>query len=144
MPDLTQFHCCRLARTASQAPRRGAQVEILAPARSFVPLLSAAPKPPVAWQVTHSGHLTFASNPSDSAPRKGASEFARRETLALLGGLMNSSEPQLLFTGDAALLRQGGSSGGHAPACYLPQEEMEMPEQVLAMEDDVLLPKHAA
>jgi hypothetical protein len=97
----------------------------------------------------------------------------------LLDGLMNFSEPQSLFTGDVALLWQGGSSGGHAPAeaasyrsflplpaglpgrlarprraslrghdpaCYLLQEEIdkERPEQVMAMEDDVLLPKQAA
>jgi hypothetical protein len=144
MSDLMQFHCCQSARTASQAPRRRAQVEILAPARNFVPLSSAAPELPVAWQVTHSGNLPFASNPSDSAPRKDASELVRRETLALLDGLMNFSEPQSLFTGEAALLRQGISSGRHDPACYLPQEEMEMPEQVMAMEDDVLLGKQAA
>jgi hypothetical protein len=115
MPDLTRFQHCRRARTASQATRRGAQVEILALAGSLVPLLGAVPKPPAAWRVTHSGHWTSASDLSGSVPRQGASEFARRETLALLGGRMNSSEPQLWFASDAALLRQGGSSGGTRP-----------------------------
>lgn len=44
----------------------------------------------------------LASNSSGSIPRKDASGFARCETLAWLGGVMNSIEPQLLIISDTA------------------------------------------